>query len=282
MQTLLGEKSNAQSAISSENYAFLQRYIYQESGIVIDEGKNYLLESRLLPIVKQQNLGTLNDLCHLLKATAPATLRHKVVESMTTNETLFFRDLPVFDALQKQVLPGLIERRKATRRLSIWSAAASSGQEAYTIAMILREMGLADWNIQILGTDLNQQILDRAAEGRYLQIEVNRGLPAKYLVKYFTRVGLDWQIQDSLRSMVRFQRFDLRSPMRNLGSFDLVFCRNVLIYFDVETKKKILGEIRQILGSGGLLALGAAETTINLDNAYQRQTFGTATFYQVP
>ncbi len=282
MQTMLGEKQLAQTAISAENYAFLQRYIYQESGIVIDAGKNYLIESRLLPIVKQENLSTLNDLCSLLRATAPLQLKSRVVESMTTNETLFFRDLSVFDALQKDILPKLIEARRNVRRLSIWSAAASSGQEAYSIAMLLKEFGLEGWKVQIFGTDLNQQILDKAAAGKYLQIEVNRGLPAKYLVKYFTRAGLDWQISDALRSMVKFQRFDLRTSMSSFGPFDLIFCRNVLIYFDVDTKKQILASIRRTMSPGGLLALGAAETTINLDNAYTRVVHGAATFYQVP
>lgn len=282
MQTMLGEKQLAQTAITAENYAFLQRYIYQESGIVIDAGKNYLIESRLLPIVKQENLSTLNDLCSLLRATAPLQLKSRVVESMTTNETLFFRDLSVFDALQKEILPKLIESRRQVKRLNIWSAAASSGQEAYSIAMLLKEFGLEGWKVQIFGTDLNQQILDKAAAGRYLQIEVNRGLPAKYLVKYFTRVGLDWQISETLRSMVRFQRFDLRTSMGSFGPFDLVFCRNVLIYFDVDTKKQILASIRRTMSPGGLLALGAAETTINLDTAYSRVVHGAATFYQVP
>jgi len=255
MSIVIGEHQTAQSSISPENYSFLQRYIYQESGIVIDAGKNYLLESRLLPIVKQEKLTTLNDLCNLLRATAPVGLRSRVVESMTTNETLFFRDLPIFEALQQHILPKLVESRRDTKRISIWSAAASSGQEAYSIAMLLQEMRLEGWRIQILGTDLNQQILDKAASGRYLQIEVNRGLPAKYLVKHFTRVGLDWQIS---------------------------FCRNVLIYFDVETKRKILASLRQAMVPEALLALGAAETTINLDNNFQRVTFGSAAFYQVP
>jgi chemotaxis protein methyltransferase CheR len=282
MQTVLNEKQSGLSTITAENYAFLQRYIYQESGIVLDSGKNYLIESRLLPIVKQENLSTLNDLCSLLKATAPVQLKSRVVESMTTNETLFFRDLSLFDALQKQILPGLVESRRNVKRIQIWSAAASSGQEAYSIAMLLKEMGLEGWKIQILGTDLNQQILDKAAAGRYLQIEVNRGLPAKYLVKNFTRVGLDWQINESLRSMVHFQRFDLRMSMAGMGPFDLVLCRNVLIYFDIQTKKQILASIRRTMCSGALLALGAAETTINLDATYNRVTYGPATLYQVP
>ena len=282
MQTTLGEKQIGQSSITAENYAFLQRYIYKESGIVIDAGKNYLIESRLLPIVKQENLSTLNDLCKLLRATAPLSLKSRVVESMTTNETLFFRDLAVFDALQKQILPELLHARRDIKRLNIWSAAASSGQEAYSIAMLLKEMGVEGWQIRIFGTDLNQKILDKAAAGKYLQIEVNRGLPVKYLVKYFTRAGLDWQISDALRSMVTFQQFDLRSSMASLGPFDLVFCRNVLIYFDVDTKKQILASMRRTFCPRGLLALGAAETTINLDSNYTRMVHGAATFYQVP
>ncbi|MBI2688867.1 MAG: protein-glutamate O-methyltransferase CheR [Acidobacteria bacterium] len=282
MQTALAEKPNASTAITADNYSYLQRYIYQESGIVIDLGKNYLLESRLLPIVKQENLATLNDLCSLLRATASPALKSRVVESMTTNETLFFRDPAVFGALQRHVLPQLVEARRAVKRISIWSAAASSGQEAYSVAILLREMGLEGWRIHILGTDLNQQILDKAAAGRYLQIEVNRGLPAKHLVRYFNRAGLDWQINNDIRPMVTFQRFDLRSSMHTFGPFDLVLCRNVLIYFDVETKKQILGSIRQTIAPGGLLALGAAETTINLDSAYTRVSYGQAAFYQVP
>ncbi len=276
------EKSAVPNTISADNYAYLQRYIYQESGIVIEAGKNYLLESRLLPIVRQEHLSTLNDLCNLLRATAPAPLRKQVVESMTTNETLFFRDTKLFEALQTRVFPKLIHARRATRKLNIWSAAASSGQEAYSLAMMLTELDVANWNIRILATDLNQQILDRASSGRYLQIEVNRGLPAKYLVKYFTHVGLDWQIDNKLRSMVESRPFDLRSSMRALGPFDIVFCRNVLIYFDVDTKKRILNEIRGTLCSQGLLVLGAAETTLNLDEYYTRVLVGSAAFYQVP
>ena len=148
MQTVLGEKQIAQATISADNYAYLQRYIYQESGIVIDAGKNYLLESRLLPIVKQEKLTSLNDLCNLLRATAPPGLKNRVVESLTTNETLFFRDAALFEALQKNVLPDLVAARRDTRRINIWSAASSSGQEAYSIAMLLHEMGLEGWNIQ--------------------------------------------------------------------------------------------------------------------------------------
>jgi chemotaxis protein methyltransferase CheR len=270
----------AAGEISPENYAFIQRYIYAESGIVVDSGKHYLLESRLVPIVRQEKLGNLNDLCHLLRATGGGELKRQVVESLTTNETLFFRDPPVFDALREHVLPQLMALRKDSRQLSIWSAASSTGQEAYSLAMLLSELGGLNWTIRILGTDLNEQILARAAAGRFAQLEVNRGLPARLLVKYFRRAGLDWEIDPAIRAMVRFERFDLRNPMGRLGAFDLVLCRNVLIYFDVETKKKILREIRGILRPGGLLLLGSAETTINLDENYTRAVYGSATFYK--
>ena len=271
----------AQSAqISSENYAFLQNRIYADSGIVLDETKHYLIESRLLPIVKKEKLGTLDDLCSRLRHNDNSSLRRQVVEAMTTNETLFFRDVPVFDALRDKILPTLIEKRSSSRTISIWSAAASSGQEAYSLAILLVEMGLAGWNIRIFGTDLNSQILEQARAGRYIQLEVNRGLPAKYLVKYFQRVGLEWQVKDNLRRMVEFQTFDLRQSMRGLGPFDLVLCRNVLIYFDVKTKKQILGEIRGVLNGQGLLLLGSAETTLNLDDRFARKVIGQSIFYE--
>jgi chemotaxis protein methyltransferase CheR len=269
-------------SISAENYAFLQSQIYKESGIVLDETKHYLIESRLLPIVQKERLATLNDLCALLRAVDGIQLRRQVVEAMTTNETLFFRDTVLFDALHKHVLPEIVERRKMSQTLKIWSAAASSGQEAYSLAILLLEMGLSGWNIKILGTDLNTQILERARTGRYMQIEVNRGLPAKYLVKYFQRAGLEWQIKPELRSMVDFQPFDLRQRMSGMGPFDLVLCRNVLIYFDKETKKRILGEIHGVLPSKGLLILGSAETTMNLDDRFVRRPIEQATFYELP
>jgi chemotaxis protein methyltransferase CheR len=265
--------------ITPENYAFLQKRIYSDSGIVLDESKQYLIESRLLPIVRKENLGTLNDLCALLRAVENTPLRKHVVEAMTTNETLFFRDAPVFDALRDIILPDLIKTRSVSRTLNIWSAAASRGQEAYSLAILLLEMGLPGWKIRILATDLNDQILEQARTGRYLQLEVNRGLPAKYLVKYFERAGLEWQVKSDVRKLVEFQPFDLRKSMKGLGPFDLVLCRNVLIYFDVKTKKQILGELRGVLASHAFLGLGSAETTMNLDDRFTRKVIGQAAFY---
>lgn len=268
--------------INAENYRFIQDYVYRESGIVLDGDKHYLLEARLSPIVRQERLGSLNDLCASLRTNGDARLKRAVVDAMTTNETFFFRDIAQYDALKSTVLPELIRLRQDTQKMSFWSAAASSGQEAYSLAMMLLEMGLGSWNIQILGTDLSGQMLDRARTGKYLQIEANRGLPATYLVKYFRHVGLEWQLKDEVRQMVRFEPIDLRQSMRTLGPFDVVFCRNVLIYFDIVSKKAILGELRGTLFRGGYLLLGGSETTLNLDDRFARRVVGRAVLYQAP
>lgn len=272
--------TSTEEEISKENYSFLQQYVYKSSGIVLDDSKQYLIEARLLPIVRVEKLRTINDLCTILRTTCPGTLARDVLDAMTTNETLFFRDAVPFKALRQTILPALIAERSASRRLSFWSAAASSGQEAHTLAMMLLEMGLADWKIDLLGTDISEKMVARARAGRYLQIEVNRGLPAQQLVKYFTRDGQEWQIKDEVRRMVSFERFDLRRSMRSFGPFDIVLCRNVLIYFDVPTKQQILNEIAGTLHTRGYLLLGAAETTMNITEAFDRCSIDGASFYQ--
>lgn len=268
--------------ITNENYTFLQQHVYKESGIVLDSGKQYLLEARLAPIARREGIESINDLCNLLRGVQRTDLKREVVEAMTTNETLFFRDLAPFEALRKHVLPKIRERNAASRSISIWSAAASTGQEAYSIAILLLEAGLADWNLRILGTDLNESVLERARSGRYLQVEVNRGLPAASLVKYFDRQGLEWQLKENIRRMVRFEPFDLRRSMAGKGPFDIVYCRNVLIYFDLDTKRQILSGIFRTLVPGGYLTLGAAETMLNLNADFQRATFDQSTYYQKP
>jgi chemotaxis protein methyltransferase CheR len=266
--------------VTEENYAFFQQHIYRESGIVLDLGKDYLLEARLTPILRRESLASLNDLCALLRATGGQSLKREVVEAMTTNETHFFRDLAQYEALKTTLFPQLLEQRRLARRLSFWSAAASTGQEAYSLAMLMRGMELAGWNIQILGTDLAESVLKRAREGKYMQIEVNRGLPAIYLTKYFTRHGMEWQLKDDIRAMVRFEGLDLRQDMHRLGPFDVVFCRNVLIYFDLETRKKILRQIDGTLFRGGYLFLGTAETALGLEDRFERRSVGQAIVYQ--
>ncbi|MEQ1946133.1 MAG: protein-glutamate O-methyltransferase CheR [Bryobacteraceae bacterium] len=269
------------SELDGETYKFLQEYIHRESGILLDDDKHYLVEARLGPVLEQSHLNSLAALCRALRQN-DVPLRKKVVEAMTTHETLFFRDSAPFDGLRTTILPQMLEQRKFTRKLNIWSAAASSGQEAYSLAMLLLEMNLISWNIQIVGTDLSEQILARAREGRYMQLEVNRGLPAQYLIKYFDRDGLDWRLKEHVRKMARFEQFDLRRPARSKGPFDIIFCRNVLIYFDIPTKKEILASLRSALVPGGYLVLGSAESTLNLDETFKRIPVGRAMFYQTP
>jgi chemotaxis protein methyltransferase CheR len=270
------------TVLSPENYAFLQQYIARESGISLGADKLYLLKSRLQPLLEQERLRSLDELCDRLRKTPSEGLRRRVVESMTTHETLFFRDPAVFDMFRNDLLPELSRERKSARTLRIWCAACSSGQEPYSLAMLLLEAGYGDWNIQILGTDISSQILSRATAGQYLQIEVNRGLPATLLVKYFQRAGLDWQIKEQVRRMVRFTAFDLRQSMQGLGPFDLILCRNVLIYFEVDTRKRILAGLRGSLVPGGWLLLGASETTFNLDESFLRRTIRNCVVYQKP
>ena len=275
-------QNSGSAEIDAETYDFLRGYIHMTSGIALDDNKQYLLEARLMPLVRANRLGTLKDLCALLKATIESPLKRQVVEAMTTHETYFFRDPAQYDALKTSLLPQIMEQRQISRVLNFWSAASSSGQEAYSLAMMLLEMGLESWNIKILGTDLSSRILEKARAGRYQQIEVNRGLPVTYLVKYFNRVGLDWQIKDEVRRMVDFRILDLRESLSLLGPFDVVFCRNVLIYFDVESRRKILRQIRGTLYGGGYMLLGSGETILNLDDRFQLKTFGKTVLYQVP
>jgi chemotaxis protein methyltransferase CheR len=276
----MANPTSDQAEISTESYNFLQQHVYRSSGIVVDDNKQYLLEARLLPIVQKENLKTINDLCALIRQTQGGRISQEVVEALTTNETSFFRDLTPFQALRQTLLPPLIEERQKSRRLTFWSAASSSGQEAYSLAMMLTDMGLADWNIDILGTDFNEKMVKRARAGSYVQIEVNRGLPAAHLIKYFNREGIDWRIKEEIRKMVRFETFNLLQPMRAMGPFDFVLCRNILIYFDVPTKKRILREIQGTLHRGGYLVLGMAETTLNLTDALERRSVDGAVFYR--
>lgn len=270
----------ASTEISAENYSFLQQHVYRTSGIILDENKHYLLEARLLPIVRREELQSLNDLCALLRAQRSGRVFDEVRDAMTTNETLFFRDAVPFKAIREILIPEMFRERNGSRRLTFWSAASSSGQEAYSLAMMLLDMGMESRDIEILGTDISDKILEQAVAGRYTQAEVGRGLPAQQLVKYFRRERAEWQIKDEIRRLVRFQPFDLRGRMSALGRFDFVLCRNVLIYFDVDTKKRILEEMESTMNPGGFLLLGGAETTLNITEKFERRYLGGAAFYQ--
>ena len=281
--TLTANKTDGAPAprISPENFDFLCKAIYNDSGIVLDQTKSYLLEARLTPLAKSEGAGTIDSLCNLIRAAGGQRVRERVVEAMTTNETLFFRDVKPFEALKDTLIPE-ITRRQRDKTLRIWSAACSSGQEPYTIAMIWRELNIPGWELSLLGTDLSDEMLERARKGRYLQLEVNRGLPASYLVKNFERDDSDWVIRPEVRAMIQWQKFNLKDSMGAFGPFDIVFCRNVLIYFDTETKAKILGNIRGALKPGGYLVLGASETTLTVDESYERVRAGRAVVYQNP
>jgi len=265
--------------ILPENYKFLQAHVYSNVGIVLESNKNYLFESRLAPIVQQFGLGSINSLCELLLAKRNPEISHQVVEAMTTNETYFFRDPAQYEAIRTVLLPKLKEERQVNKKLRFWSAASSTGQEAYSLAVMLMEDGFKDWDIQILGTDFSSKVVERAQSGNYQQIEVNRGLPTSMLIKYFQRSGLQWQLSEPVRRMARFQTIDLRKSMRTLGPFDMVFCRNVMIYFDNETKQNILRELHSTLFRGGWLLLGGAESAFGLDEWFVRTTIGKVTVY---
>lgn len=265
--------------ILPENYRFLQEHVYSQVGIVLEDNKHYLFQSRLAPIVNQLSLGSINDLCALLHAKRSPDIALQVVEAMTTNETYFFRDPAQYEAIRTVLLPKLLEERRNIRTLRFWSAASSTGQEAYSLAMMLLEEKLASWNIQILGTDYSEAVVKRAQSASFQQIEVNRGLPTSLLVKYFTRSGMDWKLSETVRRMASFRTIDLRKSMSTLGPFDLAFCRNVMIYFDDKTKREIMRQLHGTLFRGGWLLLGGAETIFGLDDLFERKNVGNATVY---
>jgi chemotaxis protein methyltransferase CheR len=267
------------AVINPTNYKFLLEHVYSHAGIVLEGDKHYLFECRLAPIVRQLGLNSIDELCALIQSSRQPEVGHQVVEAMTTNETYFFRDPSHYDAIRTVLLPRLMKERRDTKKLKFWSAASSTGQEAYSLAMLLIEEGLSQWNIQILGTDFSSQALERARSGKYQQIEVNRGLPAALMVKHFRRSGTVWQLDDQVRNMVGFETIDLRNSMRALGPFDLVFCRNVMIYFDAETKMSILKELHGTLFRGGWLLLGGIETAFGIEEYFERLTVGNATVY---
>ena len=259
-------------SLSAQEFNYIRDLVRQRSAIVLDTGKEYLVESKLLPVVRRAGLPTLSDLVARLQMQPASPLHRQVIEAMTTNETTFFRDFHPFEALKTAIIPEIMSNRAASRTLDIWCGACSSGQEPYTIAILIREHfpQLASWELRLLGTDLSTEMLERARAGVYNQIEINRGLPAALLVKFFSMHGPEWHIKDELRQMVEFRELNLAGTWPALTGMDLICLRNVLIYFDNETKKSILGKIRRLLRPDGYLFLGSAETTLNLDEDFER------------
>jgi len=269
-------------SLSAAEFDYIRRLVLEQSAIVLDGDKQYLAESRLLPLARRDGFDSLSSMVASLLARKVDGLHRHVVEAMTTNETSFFRDFHPFEALRKSILPQFMIQRASNRELNIWSAACSSGQEPYSIAMLLEEdfRGMAGWNVRLMASELSAEMLARAREGRYSQLEVNRGLPAKLLVKYFRQKGVDWQIAEELRNRVEFMAINLAGYWLPLPPMDIILMRNVLIYFGVETKKKILRKARQLLKRDGLLFLGGAETTFNLDDSFERVQFDRTICYR--
>jgi chemotaxis protein methyltransferase CheR len=251
------------------DYEFLRKLLRERSGLDLSSDKQYLVESRLLPLARRMGLGGIPDLVQKMKNGAEQ-LTTQVVEAMTTNETFFFRDKIPFEHL-RDVLPSLILSRANRRSLRIWSAASSSGQEPYSIAMCLREYGaaLSGWRIDIVATDISQDVLEKSKAGLYSQFEVQRGLPIQLLLKYFTQLGEFWQLSADIRGMVQHRQLNLLQDFSHLGKFDVIFCRNVLIYFDQETKISVFERLAKVLEPDGVLVLGAAESVVGITDAFR-------------
>lgn len=260
--------------MTPSDYDYLRKLLKDRSGLVLSGDKAYLVESRLLPITRRIGLASLSELIAQLKAPGAEKLIVDVVEAMTTNESFFYRDKVPFDHFREFVLPSLIKERSNQRRLRIWCAAASTGQEPYSLAMIVKDMAnqLAGWRIEILGTDLSTEVLEKAKAGIYSQFEVQRGLPIQQLVKYFTQQGETWKISPEIRGMVHYRPLNLLANFSALGNFDIVFCRNVLIYFDQPTKIDVLERIARVIEPDGYLVLGAAETVVGLTECFRPST----------
>ncbi len=245
-------------------FALVQRFLRETSGLALENDKRYLIEDRLRPIIQAANLSGMDDLGRTLRGDARSELARTVAETLTINETSFLRDKSLFAALRDSLLPDLIERRGDRRRLRIWCAGCSTGQEPYSLAMMIDEYArkLSGWQIEIVATDLSRAVIESAKRGAYSQFEVQRGLPVAMLLRYFRREGEAWQISDYLRAKITFKTHNLMTSARELGVFDIVFCRNVLLYFDVATKKRVLGDLSNALANDGYLVLGAAERVV--------------------
>ncbi|HUN96335.1 MAG TPA: protein-glutamate O-methyltransferase CheR [Bradyrhizobium sp.] len=256
--------------MTAPDYNYLRRVLKDRSGLDLSADKQYLLESRLVPLSRKCGLQSIDELVHKMKG-GSAEIANQVVEAMTTNETFFFRDKTPFDHFRDAIMPEILHARAGRRSVRIWCAAGSTGQEPYSLAMCLKEMGaaLAGWRVEILATDLSQEVLAKSRAGIYSQFEVQRGLPIQFLVKYFTQSGETWQVRPELRAMVQHRQLNLLHDFSQLGIFDVIFCRNVLIYFDQDTKVSIFRRLAKATESDGFLVLGAAETVVGLCEAFR-------------
>ncbi len=262
-------------------FSYISDLVKQDTAIVLGPGKEYLVENRLLPLAREVGCSDVVALIARLNGGSDDRLRRQIVEAMTTNETSFFRDRDPFNALSQIVLPDLCRKRTVTHRLSIWSAACSSGQEPYSIAMSVLDHPLitSDWTVDVLATDINEEMIERAQRGRFSQLEVNRGLPVSMLVRHLERFETDWKVLPAVRNMVRFKKLNLDEAF-DLPLMDVVFLRNVLIYFDATTKAEVLKRVRKVLRPDGYLFLGGSESPLGLDDSFERVALGNATAYR--
>jgi chemotaxis protein methyltransferase CheR len=267
-------------AVSAADAAFVRELVLRRSAIKLDEAKDYLIEMRLAPLLAENGAESIAALIGKARQ-GDRGVDTQIIEAITTHETSFYRDIAPFETLQKVLLPALKVSRNATRQLSIWCAACSSGQEPYSIAMLLLEHfpDIASWPVRIIATDLSERVIARAQMARFTQMDVNRGLPAAQLVKYFERHGTHWQLKPMVRQLVQFKALNLLDTHSFPIRPDIIFLRNVLIYFDVPTKRKILDRVREIIAPGGALFLGAAETTLNVAEGWERIADGRHSYY---
>lgn len=271
------------AVVTAEDYAFVANLLRERCALVLEPGKEYLIKARLAPVAQRHRLESIPLLINRIRNEGQNGLATEVVEAMVTTETSFFRDIHPFETLKQTVLPELIERRRAQRQLNIWCAASSSGQEPYSIALLLKEHfpELSSWRVHLTATDLSNEMLQRSRAGRYSQIEVNRGLPTTLLLKWFRQEGTYWQLDEQIRSMVSFSQLNLAQPWPAMPAWDLVFLRNVMIYFDNAVKKELLGRVSRLLHKESYLLLGGSETTLNLDDSFQRVESLKSGYYQL-
>ena len=268
--------------LTATSFDWVRQLVHRESAIVLQPGKEYLVEARLLPMAQQRGLSGVSELVESVRSRPDAATTRRIVEALTTNETSWFRDGDPFTALTGTVLPQLVAARRPDERLQIWSAACSSGQEAYTVAMLLSDaLPNAATRVSITATDLSREMVQRTRAGRLSQLEVNRGLPAPMLVRHFSRTGNEWEVSSNLRRMVNAGECNLAAPLPRMGPFDVVYLRNVLIYFDLPTKQTILRRVRELMRPDGWLFLGAAETTLGVDDSWERVVIGRSSAYRL-
>jgi chemotaxis protein methyltransferase CheR len=268
-------------SLSQPEFTFVSELVRKEASIVLAPGKEYLVEARLIPVARAVGAPNVNEFLADLQRRPDLAKQRRIVDALTTNETSWFRDREPFAALTDVVLPELIKSRASARKVRVWSAASSSGQEAYSLAITLQEALPPGWSYEIMGTDISTEMVKRAETGQYSQVEVNRGLPASQLVQYFERAGAHWRVTPALRRNVSFRLMNLTAPLPAMQPFDVIFLRNVLIYFDVAVKRTVLQNVARLLRPDGWLFLGAAETTIGIDDCYERVAAGRTSAYRV-